>query len=85
VASDQSTTSRPTIDVGLTRVEIPEKIGRRSREWAAALPYATYLFSGSRFGQPDVELPTEQVIEAIRLEARQEVLLAVERALVKQY
>jgi hypothetical protein len=59
------------VDVGLVRIKIPSEAGSRSKAWAKA-------------NWPP-EAPLECIIEAIRQEARQEVLLAVERAITKEF
>lgn len=76
MASDQpKTTSREerTIDVGITRVVVPTEPSLRAKEWVGALR-----------SLPVYEIFDPNLIEAIRRDARQEVLLKVEQALVKE-
>lgn len=77
MASGQRTSSGNLLDVGATRITLPEQaqVGVRARQWARALPSLNYIS----------EPPLEQIIEAIRQEARQEVLTAVEQAIVKEF
>ena len=65
---------RPSsVDVGLTRITLPTEAGARALAWARALPDFVHASS----------IPFEIVVEAIRREAKNEIVLKIEREILK--
>lgn len=59
--------------VGLTSIELPTEAGARARAWARALPEFAHVS----------DIPFHVLVEAIRQDARRELIEAIEKEILK--
>lgn len=64
---------RSILYVGLTSIELPTEAGARARAWARALPEFAHVSP----------IPFHILVEAIRQDARRELVLLIEREILK--